>query len=178
MSSNLGGKSKHLAATIGFSTFSLYCTSCLQFSLEYSVVPCLNAPSYLCIWTLTSILSMLLPSDRLQLQFERKRPLRVDRTSYFKRHLRDWIEGNPVQFFFIVTCLVFGPVLFFLRRRRRRRRIKYAGGCQTIPTHWITTSMPPVRGTVNTKGLKTERTHEENQERYAYCRLFCIVFAH
>jgi len=52
-----------------------------------------------------------------------------------------------------------------LHRWTRRGRTNTASGCQTIANPTVKPNMPPVRGPMNTKGLKTERTHEENQER-------------
>lgn len=44
-----------------------------------------------------------------------------------------------------------------------------ARGCQARKL--LSTKMPPVRGPQNAKGLKTERTHEENQERLVIPKL-------
>jgi len=43
---------------------------------------------------------------------------------------------------------------------------------QTLYNHYINTNMPPIRSMPAAKPVKTERSHEENQERYvdAYLR--------
>lgn len=87
-----------------------------------------------------------------------------------------WIDSRRLLCLIVPSFLVLLFVVVFIRLLRPESLHNYATfGCQTTSFRAFKllhlSKMPPVRGPLNTKGLKTERTHEENQERSVVCSI-------
>jgi hypothetical protein len=113
---------------------------------------------------------MFLPTDRHNSDLE-ARALKIGDTAIAGKNYSFWTDQGFSCCSIVQLLFAFLAVLaIFICWRLGYYCIPRALGCRTIAARGFNLlnyfAMAPLRGPVNTKGLKTERTHEENQERF------------
>jgi hypothetical protein len=116
------------------------------------------------IQTSLTAASMYLLADNSVSDLSQYRPYLSHHNTIATKSQQTWTLAERLFISTVVISVLLSLVFFY--RRASQSCTSKASGCQTIAKDQSLFNMPPVRGPMNTKGLKTERTHEENQERF------------
>lgn len=115
--------------------------------------------------------SMYLLADNSVPDLNQYRPYSTLSNPIASKSSQNWTLSERLLTWIVVIPLFL--VLVYFCKKASPTRTSLAPGCQTIAKDFSSFNMPPVRGPMNTKELKTERTHEENQERFVVPRSHC-----